>query len=323
MARDHTTRRRLLGSVAGVAGAVGIGLSGRAVGQKTHHLLVFGGSPSDPVRYAFGVEGRVEKTGSAGPAPVADHRVSADPDDHVRDGDGSAWVEGGVAGGADAYEFTGDLRRFAASVTADTTDRVRVYLDGERVQPADLSGAASSPITFLDCERARMPGDLGDGEVHVSTMGPQVGLDTLILGLPDESGVYRPDVDAPAVSLDSVSYGGPDDRQSVANPYVGPWCLAYHLVVVGGTPDAPASYEFAVRQSVRQTRDVGDVPVSRATVDDEDVIEERDGRVTARGAVAGGADAYYVSGELLSFALDGDADVYLAGERVSPDELGR
>lgn len=321
MAWSHTTRRRLLGTA---AGAVGIGWSGRATGRGgTRHLLVFGGSPSQPVRYAFGVEGQVEKTDSAGPAPVEDHRVSADPDDHVRGGDDSSWVEGGVAGGADAFEFTGDLRRFAASVTADTTDRVRIYLDGERVQPADLSGAASSPITFLDCASARFPGDLGDGEVHLSSMGPRVGLDTRIFGLPSEAGVYRPDVDAPAVSLDSVTYGGPSDRQSVANPYAGPWCLEYHLVVAGGTPDAPASYEFSVRQSIRKTGDVGDVPVSRATVDDEDVVEDSDGRATARGAVAGGADAYYVSGELLSFALDGDADVYLAGEKVSPEGLGR
>ncbi len=334
MAWGQTTRRWLLGA------AAALGLGGRASGERTandgarddgaatggaddeaHHLLLTGGSAADPVRYAFRVDGRVAQTGSAGPTSFADERVSVDPDDRISRGE--SWVEGGVAGGVDAYQITGEITRFGAEVTAETTDRVHVYFDGERVQPADLSGAASTAVEFLDCASAHVPADLdegGTGEVSVSTKGP-MGLDTHVLGLPDEGGVYRPDVNAPAVALDSMSYGG-GDRTYAVNPYAGPWCLEYLLVVAGGSADAPARYEFSTRATIRKTDDVDGAPVSRATVDDSDEVSSDGSGATASGGVAGGADAYYLRGELTSFRLDGDAAVYVAGDRVQASELG-
>jgi len=57
--------------------------------------------------------------------------------DDVIESDGS--VSGGVAGGADSYEFSGELTGF--SLDGDAT----VYLDGQQVDPSTLGGEETPP----------------------------------------------------------------------------------------------------------------------------------------------------------------------------------
>lgn len=88
---------------------------------------------------------------------------------------------------------------------------------------------------------------------------------------------------------------------------------------VGGS--STYEYEFDVTGSVEQVAANGSAAISEEAItvgDIEDTIEGTE----ASGAVAGGGDAYLITGEIASFELTGDATVYLDGERVDPATLG-
>lgn len=77
------------------------------------------------------------------------------------------------------------------------------------------------------------------------------------------------------------------------------------LVIVGS--EDVANYAFTVDGKLRKSGDRG------ASIDDEDTVTG----TRATGTVAGhGADAYRFSGNVTNFTLDGDATVYLNGEKV-------
>ena len=77
------------------------------------------------------------------------------------------------------------------------------------------------------------------------------------------------------------------------------------LVIVGS--EGSANYTFAVDGKLRKSGDRG------ASIDEEDTVTGN----RATGTVAGnGADAYRFSGSVTNFTLDGDATVYLNGEKV-------
>jgi len=93
------------------------------------HVLFRGGGPENVLDYRIEVTGELEPTGSGGPSPVPDERVSVD--DSAISADGTV-VEGGVAGGADAFTFTGEV------VSLEADEGVTVYLDGEKVEPSQV-----------------------------------------------------------------------------------------------------------------------------------------------------------------------------------------
>lgn len=87
--------------------------------------------------------------------------------------------------------------------------------------------------------------------------------------------------------------------------------LPHHLVIVGGSADAPIDYEFSVDDQLTKSGTGAETPVSYVTIDFEDEIDG----TTARGVVAGGADAYRFAGEI----TDGDigrATAYLDGREL-------
>ncbi len=89
--------------------------------------------------------------------------------------------------------------------------------------------------------------------------------------------------------------------------------LPHTLCISGGSASSPATYEFAVSDSVRKTTGCS------ATIDEDDIISS-DGSVS--GGVAGGSDSFRFAGDVTSFALDGSATVVLDGQEVDPSTLG-
>ncbi|MFC7157959.1 hypothetical protein ACFQPA_21305 [Halomarina halobia] len=81
------------------------------------------------------------------------------------------------------------------------------------------------------------------------------------------------------------------------------------VLAIRGTGDH-ASYEFSVSGSLEAN-------------DADGLINEEDNltKSTATGAVTGGSDSYRFTGGVTGFTLDGDADVYLDGEAVTPEDV--
>ncbi len=84
------------------------------------------------------------------------------------------------------------------------------------------------------------------------------------------------------------------------------------LSISSSNASSVANYEFGVSGKVTKSTD------RDASKDDEDAIESG----TVSGAVAGGTDSYRFAGVLTKFSLDGNATLYLNGERVTPGKLG-
>ena len=351
MQPERVSRRAVLAAGAGLVGT-GVGAAGGGGDDTDHtddeegdhrddrnHLVITGGSPDDPVEYQFVVTGDVRRSGRGGHAPVADRHVTVDHGDSVSDGERRGVASGTVAGGADAYSFTGRITRFRIELTRRSLDAVRIFLDGRRVSPAELGDnpATATPIEFLDCNTAVVVGDFDGVELNAS-FWDEAGLGTSILFPDPVSGVttlhpaeqFDPfpfTIESLSLDPDPIPTPGAPAQFAAENPFAGPWCereenqFPNHLLVVGeGGPGTTADYEFAVSGSVQKSDDAGDAPVAdrRVSVDAHDRIT--DSRVT--GTVFGGADAYRYSGEITDFRLDGPARVFLDGERVRPVDLG-
>ena len=87
-----------------------------------NHVVVFGGGGGTEIDYEFTVSGRIDKNGNSGDAPIADQYVTVDHEDTIS----GSTVRGTVAGGGDAYRFSGELTNLELSGDA------RVYVNGER-----------------------------------------------------------------------------------------------------------------------------------------------------------------------------------------------
>ncbi|WP_458188938.1 hypothetical protein [Haladaptatus sp. NG-WS-4] len=84
------------------------------------------------------------------------------------------------------------------------------------------------------------------------------------------------------------------------------------LSISSSNASKKASYRFEVSGKVSKSTDRG------ASKDDEDTLENE----SVAGTVAGGTDSYRFSGTLTKFSLDGNATIFLNGERVTPGKLG-
>lgn len=96
---------------------------------NSHHIVVFGGGGQTRHQYSFTVEGTISPSGSAGGAPIADKHVgfnggSGKYADEITNNGQTA--KGWVAGGGDAYDFTGDIKQ-------SSWDGATVYLDGNQI----------------------------------------------------------------------------------------------------------------------------------------------------------------------------------------------
>lgn len=95
----------------------------------THTLVVAGGSPAEPARYELTPYATIRKTTDTGGAPV--ERATIDPEDDTT----GATVRGAVAGGADAYVYTG------ATPDVTISGDARVYVDGRQTDLGRVGGS--------------------------------------------------------------------------------------------------------------------------------------------------------------------------------------
>ncbi|SIR30758.1 hypothetical protein SAMN05421858_2191 [Haladaptatus litoreus] len=340
---SRVSRRGVLSATAGLVSVGGI----RTSGQQTNHIVVFGGSPRNVIEYAVTVSGRLEKSEESGGAPISGRHVTVDDEDTIsRDG---THASGAIAGGGDAYRFTGRIVRFRVSSSASRTNDVSVFLNGRRVAPADLGDApeADTPIEFLNCTTARVTGNFRSVRLHTSFWdedglgtnwlfdGPIRG--TTLLNPRAEHEPYPFAIDSVSVDTRTLRTPGQAAKFTADNPFAGPWCrerstpenspteqppnggLPNHLVIVGGVPRNPTRYEFVVGGQVEKTGDSGGAPIANrhVTIDRTDRISGR----RVRGAVAGGGDAYRFSGQIERFRVGRGARVFLNGQRMNPDDF--
>ncbi|WP_227353649.1 hypothetical protein [Haladaptatus salinisoli] len=331
MRPNRVSRRSLLAATAGMVGVGGIRTEGK---RGTNHVVVFGGSPDTIIEYGLTVSGRLRKSGRSGGAPIADRHVTEDDEDRISGG--GTHASGAVAGGGDAYRYTGRIVRFRVSPSSGRAGELNVYRNGRRVRPDELGDnpAAETPIEFVNCDTARVTGNFRSVRMHTS-FWDESGLGTNVLFQGPVSGTttihpaaahdhYPFAIDTLSVDTRELRTPGQPAKFTADNPYAGPWCrergLPNHLVVFGGSPRNVVQYRFAVSGKVRKSGRSGGAPIAdrHVTKDDEDTITGK----RVRGAVAGGGDAYRFSGELRRFRMDGDATVYLNGREIKPDGGG-
>ncbi|WP_144239995.1 hypothetical protein [Haladaptatus cibarius] len=345
---SRVSRRGVLSATAGLVSVGGI----RTGKQETNHIVVFGGSPRNVIEYGLTVSGRLEKSDESGGAPIGDRHVTIDDEDTISRG--GTHASGAIAGGGDAYRFTGRITRFRVSLSASRTNDVSVFLNGRRVRPADLGDApeADTPIEFLNCTTARVTGNFRSVRLHTSFWdedglgtnwlfdGPIRG--TTLLNPRAEHEPYPFAIDSVSVDTRELRTPGQTAKFTADNPFAGPWCrersapeqtttekppteqppnddLPNHLVIIGGVARNPARYEFVVGGKVEKTRDSGGAPIANrhVTIDRTDRISGR----RVRGAVAGGGDAYRFSGQIERFRVGRGARVFLNGQRRHPDDF--
>ena len=155
------------------------------------------------------------------------------------------------------------------------------------------------------------------------TYGPEIGYKPIASQhhVASESGTYYVRV-SPAESgsvagfvgyqLSVGTAGGSDDESSND---------ARSLVIIGGSPENKVSYEVGFEGSAERSGESHGAPIEdRHVTVDRDVDEIGDGRIDGR--LGGGGDAYLVDGEITGLELNGDAEIYLNGEKVDPASLG-
>ncbi len=203
-------------------------------GKTINHLVIFGGSPKAVIEYEFSVSGRLRKSGSGDGAPIADRFVTIDGEDRISNRGQHA--SGAIAGGGDAYRFTGRITRFRVSLSAKRRNEVKIYLNGHRVRPDELGDApaANTPIEFLDCNTARVKGSFRGVEMNTS-FWDETGLGTNVLFPGPISGTtilhpaaahdpYPFAIDSVSLDTRKLEYPGLPAKFTADNPYAGPWC---------------------------------------------------------------------------------------------------
>ncbi|MFD1513820.1 right-handed parallel beta-helix repeat-containing protein [Halomarina rubra] len=221
--------------------------------------------------------------------------VEFDPGYGTEDRIDGSTVRGVLAGGTDAYRFTGDLTSF--TVSGDAT----VTLDGQRVDTSALGGGSSGSTDdsgSADDSEESSESDSGsdqqsDGESSDESSGSNDGSsDSDDTSSGDESSESSDSTDSSGESDEDVSGGSTD---------VG---LANVIVLES---DAEAPYDLEVS---------GDIAYLPGYGRDDSVTESG-----ANGALAGGADAYLFSGLVTAFDCEGDVSVTVNGESVAAENV--
>ena len=206
----------------------------------------------------------------------------------------------GVVGiGSDSYAFSGELNSFVLNGDAE------VFLDGERIDP----GQYPDHVLTIEGTGSRAMYDFSvAGDIAKSTVnGANINSNDDILGS-GASGVVGISADSYTFSgdLNSLSIDG-DANVFLDGERIDPSKYLDHLLTIEGT-GSRATYEFGVAGALEKST------VNDASLNGNDIIDGS----TASGVVGIGSDSYTFSGELDTFALDGDAEVYLDGERIDP-----
>lgn len=223
--------------------------------------------------------------------------------------------------GTNAPAYSGAIRQVEVPFVGDTVE-------------VETVGVVPEATTALVRGRIADFGEAEELEVgaHLEKQGPGPTSYTVPTRITKERG-DDPNFEVPVSDLEpDTTYtvrayaalpAGPVDREVFGEPLTfatDPDDAADRLTLVGGSKNRRIPYEFTVEGSVRKSDSAGGAPIEDryVTVDDTDVIT--DGHV--KGRLGGGGDAYLVSGDVTGVVVDGDADVYLNGNAVSPSEFG-
>lgn len=108
------------------------------------------------------------------------------------------------------------------------------------------------------------------------------------------------------------AYGGENDSTSGTDGSTEDTSLENTIIFDGVGTSGGSRYEFSVTGTVEKSTDKG------ASINDDDTIDG--GQVT--GSVGGWRDAFRFSGELEALTVDGQANVYVNGDRINPANYG-
>lgn len=235
--------------------------------------------------YEFTVTGTVEKSRDGG--------ASINDEDTI-DGDR---VTGSLTGWRDAFRFSGDLE------TLTVTGQARVYVNGNRVDPADYGGEQSKVVTIVGNGTYSEYQLTTDGSVEVTD-----GDDVTVVSEGRAEGAIERDVHRLRLTGDLVDFtfleGGTqvylENQRIDPADYSGDVTLPHAIVFDGTGASGPTTYSFTVDGRVSQSEYLG------ATIDESDSIDG----ATVTGVVGvGERDAYRFDGSIVDFSSAGEADV--------------
>lgn len=277
-------------------GGYGIGAYGGETGSETddtntsetsleNTIRVDGIGTSGVSEYEFTVTGTVEKSRDGG--------ASINEEDTI---DGNR-VTGSLTGWRDAFRFSGDLE------TLTVTGQARVYVNGNRVDPADYGGEQSQVVTIVGNGTYSEYQLTSNGSVEVIE-----GDDVTIVseGRAEgsiERGVHRLRLTGDLVDFTFLEGGTQvylENQRIDPADYSGDVTLPHAIVFDGTGASGPTNYSFTVDGRVSQSEYLG------ATIDESDSIDG----ATVTGVVGvGERDAYRFNGSIVDFSSAGEADV--------------
>ena len=257
-------------------GVAGIGASSGATARSLARMLTVKGT-GEYTEYALSVSGDLAE------------QADLSGEDDVS----GSTATGAVAAGRDSYQFSGAITGF--DLSGDAT----LLIDGERTDPADLStrtlaieGVDTYTEYAFSASGGISPRDGLTGEDHIYADGKRAS-GAVAAGRDS----YRFSGEITAFSMSS------DAKLFLDGVEVDITSLLSHTLAIEGTGPR-ADYSLHVS---------GGIAGKNGHSGEDDIDIER-GRVD--GAVGGGRDSYAFSGDLLDFDLDGDADVFLDGDRL-------
>ncbi|WP_435079109.1 hypothetical protein [Halococcus sp. AFM35] len=255
------------------------------VGQRPDHVLSIEGT-DERFSYTFSVSGDLEKSTANG--------ATIDDNDTIS---GNTATGQGGDGGIDSYVFSGELTNF------DLDGEANITLDGE---PARVGQRPDHVLSIEGTdERFSYTFSVGDDLEKSTSNGATIDdndtiTDYAATGQGGDGGI---DSYAFSGSLESFALDGEANVTLDGEPArVGQ--RPDHVLSIEGT-DERFSYTFSVSGDLEKSTANG------ATIDDNDTLT--DYAATGQGG-DGGIDSYVFSGDLESFALDGEANVTLDGE---------
>ena len=251
-------------------------------------LLVDGVGTTGGTRYEFTVSGAAEKSTVEG--------ASIDDEDRIDSGN----VTGSVAGWRDAFAFSGDLEELTVDGSA------RVYVDGERIDPADYGDEQPHVLTLV--------GNGSDASYEISvdgTIDPVAGDDAEQSATATSESTVEGSISSGAQrfqfsgAVSDVTFLGGSAHVYVDGDRIDPDAygdqeLLPNAIVIDGTgTDGQTDYSFTIDGEVITSsyRD--------ASIDPDDQIEG----TAVSGTVDDEIDAYWFDGDIDDFRLAGTASV--------------
>jgi len=286
-------------------------VSNSEAGQQSlpRHFVIVGDGVT--VRYEFEVTGSVEKTDSAGPAPI-DAAVTINDFDTISGNQ----VSGRTTSEADAYRYSGEIQNFEAD-----NDFI-AYRDGNLFDP-DGSSLPNHFLIIGDGETACYEFEV-TGEVEKTGSAGPAPIDAPVT-INDFDTISGNQVSGRTTNeADAYRYSGELQNLDVTGEFIAyidgegvrsddggsSPMLENHLVIVGN--GETARYEFEVTGDAEKTDSAGSAPIDTpVTINDFDTISgnQVSGRTTSE------ADAYRFSGLMTEFSVDGEFIAYLNGNR--------